>query len=143
MDFRTVTYGSSEHQKALELRNAILRAPLGLVMDYDEIKGEYKATHVIGYEKGEIICGLYLNYQYNGNWDLEQVFVLPEHQRKGFGRTLLAFAEDYVSNHGGRTISTTTRVSAMGFYQKSGYIVKSEEFVKHTIPFVKMFKELS
>ena len=143
MDFKTVTYGSSEHQKALELRNQILRESLGLVMNYDEIKGEYKATHVVGYENNEIICGLYLNYQYDGNWDLEQVFVLPEHQKKGIGSTLLAFAEDYVSKHGGRAIQATTRVSAMGFYQKLGYTVKGEEFIKCTIPFVKMFKELS
>ena len=142
MNFKTILYGSPQYQKSLEWRNAILRAPLGLILGYDEIRNEYRATHIVGTENGEIICGFYLNYLYDGRWDLNCAFVVPERQGGGIGREMLNFAEDYVARHGGSVVCVSTRTHAAGFYEKAGYALDGELFEKLGLEFVQMKKNI-
>ena len=61
-----------------------------------------------------------------GTWDLYWVAVDPAAQGKGYGQTLLAFAELEVNRRGGRlllieTASHETYGATVRFYQRAGY----------------------
>ncbi len=63
-------------------------------------------------------------------------------QGKGIGRVLMSFAENIARDHGYRRITMHARKSVLGFYEKSGYKVCSDEFEEVTIPHHVMEKEL-
>ncbi len=61
-------------------------------------------------------------------WDLYWIAVAPETQGKGYGRQLLAFAEEEVRQRGGRLLlietgSQEANAATIRFYQKAGYEV--------------------
>jgi predicted GNAT family N-acyltransferase len=68
--------------------------------------------------------------------------VYNEKQGKGLGRALMNFAENLARDRGYRSLSMHARVNAVGFYEKMGYKVVSDEFTEITIPHVVMEKQL-
>jgi predicted GNAT family N-acyltransferase len=54
----------------------------------------------------------------------------------------MTFAENIARDHGYRRLTMHARKSALGFYEKSGYKVCSDEFEEVTIPHYVMEKEL-
>jgi ribosomal protein S18 acetylase RimI-like enzyme len=63
-------------------------------------------------------------------------------QRKGIGRVLMNFAENIARDRKYSRLTMHARKSAVGFYEKSGYRICSEEFTEVTIPHYVMEKEL-
>jgi predicted GNAT family N-acyltransferase len=63
-------------------------------------------------------------------------------QGKGIGRVLMNFAENIARDMGNKKIIMHARYSAVGFYEKLGYKVCSDEFEEVSIPHYMMEKEL-
>jgi len=61
---------------------------------------------------------------------VEEFFLSPEHQRKGFGKALLAHIEDYIRQRGlaGFTLLTDRFMPSVDFYEKNGF-AKGEHVV--------------
>ena len=53
------------------------------------------------------------------------MFIIPDMQRKGYGKMLIKAAENYVSEHklAGFTLSTNKYAPAPDFYKKNGFSV--------------------
>ncbi|MBS1749300.1 MAG: GNAT family N-acetyltransferase, partial [Bacteroidetes bacterium] len=58
------------------------------------------------------------------------------------GATLMTFAENVARDRGYATLTMHARKSAVGFYQKFGYNITSDEFYEVTIPHYVMEKKL-
>ena len=63
-------------------------------------------------------------------------------QGKGIGRELILFAEKFAKKKGIKQMVMNARKVAIGFYQKLGYKIVSDEFIEVTIPHVKMVKTI-
>jgi ribosomal protein S18 acetylase RimI-like enzyme len=68
--------------------------------------------------------------------------VLNNLQGKGIGATMMNFAENVARDRGFYVMSMHARKSAVGFYEKLGYKISSDEFTEVTIPHFEMQKKL-
>jgi predicted GNAT family N-acyltransferase len=126
----------------IDLRNDILRKPLGLSFNKEELDRE-KEDILIGAFDDERILACCLLTKIDGNTcKLRQMAVQNSQQGKGIGATMMSFAENVARDRGFRIMSMHARKTAAGFYEKLGYKVASEEFEEVTIPHYMMQKEL-
>lgn len=61
----------------------------------------------------------------NSELFIDEMFIIPDMQRKGYGKMLIKAAENYVSEHklAGFTLSTNKYAPALDFYKKNGFSV--------------------
>ena len=78
-----------------------------------------------------------------GTVTLGRVVVLPEYRGIGAGSRVLAEAEKWLSETGCQRIEIDSRVNAVGFYSKNGYVLEGGEVsTGGTFECVKMSKQL-
>jgi predicted GNAT family N-acyltransferase len=63
-------------------------------------------------------------------------------QGKGIGASLMNFAENIARDSGYKKMMMHARKTAVGFYEKLGYNVVSNEFIEVSIPHFVMEKKL-
>jgi len=142
MALKIIEHGSSDYQKMINLRDLILRKPLGLGFSPAELEEE-KENMMIGAFEDEDILGCCMLVEENSRTiRLRQMAVLNNLQGKGIGRAIMNFAENIARDRGYKILSMHARKNAIGFYEKMGYKVVGEEFQEVTIPHVVMEKAL-
>ena len=142
MALKIIDHGSKEYLQMVKLRDDILRKPLGLGFDSKEIESE-KSNMLIGaFEDDDMLGCCMLVEEKPGTVRLRQMAVLNDLQGKGIGRALMNFAENIARDRGYEIISMHARKNAIGFYEKMGYKVCSDEFTEITIPHYVMEKKL-
>jgi predicted GNAT family N-acyltransferase len=142
MALRMIDHGSPEYLQMVSLRNEILRKPLGLSLDQDELDKETEDILMGAFEDDKLLGCCLLTIMDPKTIRLRQMAVPNNMQGKGVGRALMTFAENIARDRGFRTLTMHARKTAIGFYQKLGYQVISEEFSEVTIPHVIMEKAL-
>jgi GNAT superfamily N-acetyltransferase len=142
MALKIIDHGSAEYRQMIKLRDDILRKPLGIGFTPQELEKE-KDNVLIGAFEDEDILGCCMLVEENPETvRLRQMAVLNDLQGKGIGRALMNFAENLARDRGYKVISMNARKNAVGFYEKMGYSVFSEEFTEITIPHYVMQKRL-
>ena len=126
----------------IKLREDILRKPLGLGFDANELEEEKDNMLIGAFEDDRLLGCCMLVEERPGILRLRQMAVLNDLQGKGIGRALMQFAENLARDHGYKVLMMHARKNAIGFYEKMGYKVKSEEFEEVTIPHHVMEKAL-
>ena len=126
----------------VDLRDRILRKPLGLTYTAEQLEAESDSIHVACYFQDEVVGCLILEPDGMRNLKMRQVAVSDRHQGLGIGRALVDFSEEYASDNGYDKISMHAREAAVGFYLKLGYEVEGEPFEEVTIPHRSMFKKI-
>ncbi|MCD2424044.1 GNAT family N-acetyltransferase [Niabella pedocola] len=140
MALKIIDHGSKEYQQMVELRNEILRKPLGLLLTEEDINAD-KNNILIGAFEDEKMLGCCMLVKQSGQIVLlRQMAVIFDLQGKGIGRALMQFAENIARDMGYREISMHARKNAAGFYEKMGYRESSNEFTNLTIPHIVMKK---
>ena len=142
MALKIIDYGTEEYRQMLALRDAILRKPLGLHFDSDELENEKKNLHIAAFEDDQMLGCCMLVQENDETVRLRQMAVMNDLQGKGIGRALMQFAENLARDRGYKKISMHARKNAAGFYEKMGYKKVGEEFTEITIPHYVMEKEL-
>ncbi len=142
MALKIIDYGTFEYQKMVNLRNDLLRRPLGLSLLKDEIEKEKENLLIGAFDDDQILGCCMLVPQDIHTVRLRQMAVVDDLQGKGIGRALMRFAENLARDHGFKTISMHARKNAIGFYEKMGYKSKGSDFIEITIPHVIMEKKL-
>ncbi|WP_080146900.1 GNAT family N-acetyltransferase [Marinilactibacillus piezotolerans] len=129
MEFKKVTTNMPEYLKSLELRNLVLRKPLGLDIKEDDLTKEPLAAHFVAVEGEKVIGTLFLMPDDNKDYQMKQVAVDPEHQGKAIGKRLVETAETWaIQQQGSSRIWLHARQNAWPFYKKSGYHFISETY---------------
>lgn len=141
MPLKIIDHGSSEYQLMVDLRNEILRTPLGFKLEKEDIESD-KNNILIGAFEDEKLLGCCMLEQEKGKILLRQMAVKNDLQGKGIGRALMSFAENIARDIGYRELNMYARKSVAGFYDKLGYKPCGDEFIKLNIPHVVMRKQI-
>ncbi|SDC80967.1 GNAT family N-acetyltransferase [Niabella drilacis] len=140
MALKIIDHGSKEYGQMVDLRNEILRKPLGLLLTEEDLNAD-KNHILIGAFEDEKMLGCCMLVKQPGQVVLlRQMAVIFDLQGKGIGRALMQFAENIARDMGYREISMHARKNAAGFYEKMGYQESSNEFTNLSIPHIVMKK---
>jgi ribosomal protein S18 acetylase RimI-like enzyme len=142
MALKILDHGSREYQQMVQLRNEILRRPLGLQFTPEELEKEKEEILIGAFEEEKMLGCCMLIKQDPITVRLRQMAVLNNLQGKGIGRALMQFAENIARDRGFQKITMHARKTAVGFYEKLGYRVCGQEFEEVTIPHYVMEKLL-
>ncbi len=139
---RTAPHLSAEYNAAVDLRRAVLRAPLGLDFTAEQLTAEAGDTHFIALD-GDRLIGAVVMTPYNAQTvKLRQMAVSPAAQGQGVGAALLRAFEAHARAAGIAGITLAARVTAQGFYDRNGYAAEGDVFEEVTIPHIRMTKRL-
>lgn len=142
MALKLIDYGSREYEQMVQLRNDILRKPLGLTFTREELDKEIEDILIGAFEDDKMLGCCMLIETEPGTVRLRQMAVSNNLQGKGIGRAMMQFAENIARDRGFRKITMHARKSATGFYEKLGYSISGGEFEEVTLPHVVMEKQL-
>ena len=142
MPLKIIDHNSREYKQMIQMRNDILRKPLGLSFTPDELEKEKNEILIGAFEDDKMLGCCMLIKQDKEVVRLRQMAVLNNLQGKGIGRALMSFAENIARDRGYKKIIMHARKTAIGFYEKLGYQVSGDEFLEVTIPHFVMEKEL-
>ncbi len=139
---REVEHGSPAYWATVDLRDTILRKPLGLHFSDEELKAEEDSRHVACYRGDKLVGCLVLRPSSGGDVQMRQLAVAAELQGQRIGTALVRFAEALAREIGYRCIILHARETAVTFYEKQGYSIIGEGFEEVTIPHWAMEKRL-
>ncbi len=142
MALKLIEHGTKEYQQMVNLRNDILRKPLGLKFTDEELAREAHDILIGAFDDDRILACCMLTTIDNEYVRLRQMAVHNSQQGKGIGATMMNFAENVARERGYRMMTMHARKSAIGFYEKLGYKIYGDEFEEVTIPHYEMHKKL-
>lgn len=141
--FHQIPYGSAEYKAACDLRYRILRKPIGMELREKDVAGEDEQLHFIATDaSGKLIACVIFKPLEPTHIKLRQMAVDDSAQGQGTGAKLVRFAENEVHKLGYRTIETSARNTATGFYEKLGYVIEGEPYTEVNLHTIKMVKTL-
>lgn len=143
MIIKEIKYGSIDYKNEVELRDKVLRKPLGLKFTKEQLDEEKEQFHFCAFDNEKIIGCLLLKPQSNAVIQMRQVAVDDVEQGKGIGRQLVLFAEKFALEKKFKEIILHARDTAIPFYENLGYEKIGGGFVEVTIPHWEMKKSLS
>jgi GNAT superfamily N-acetyltransferase len=142
MALKLIDHGSKEYRQMVDLRLQMLRKPLGLSFTPEELAAEKNDILIGCFEDDKLEACCMLSQTDPKTVRLRQMAVTSVLQGKGIGRVLMSFAENIARDRGYRRLTMHARKTAVGFYEKNGYKLCSNEFQEVTIPHFVMEKEL-
>ena len=143
MIFRQIEFGSEAYREACELRNAVLRAPIGLNLFDEDLSLEKSQMHFVLIDPAGLLIGCIIALPLSStDAKIRQMAVRPSHQRQGYGREIIQRLEDDLAREGFTDVSMNARLEAVSFYERLGYSTTGDEFIEVGIPHVRMQKTL-
>ena len=144
MKLTEIPYSSPLYREELELRNALLRRPLGLDVFAEDLAGEAGYRHFGLLDGARLLACLTVVPRGEGLVQIRHVAVRANAQRSGLGRILMTGVEGILRDGG--TVSRiylNSRTTATGFYHKLGYHAVGAEFPSMGITHQRMEKALA
>ena len=142
MPIKQIDHGTTEYLQMVKLRNDILRKPLHLSFEKNELDREKNDILIGAFEEDKMLgCCLLTRVDHNCV-RLRQMAVQNNLQGKGIGASLMNYAENVARDSGYKKIIMHARKTAVGFYEKLGYSITGKEFTEVSIPHFEMEKRL-
>lgn len=141
MPLKIIDFGSREYEQMLQLRNDILRKPLGFELSDEDKQIDHDSMLIAAFED-DVMLGCCMLVKDKDQMLLRQMAVKNDLQGKGIGRALMNFAETLARDTGHKELLMYARSHVKGFYERLGYKPVGDEFLKLTIPHVTMKKRL-
>lgn len=132
--FEEIAFGSAAYRASVDLREAVLRKPLGLAWEAGAFEGEDRSFHLGCREEGRLVASLILKPLDATTLKMRQVAVANDRQSRGIGAHLVACAEAFAAERGYTTIVANAREAALRFYLRIGYAVEGEPFTEVGLP---------
>lgn len=142
MPIKQIDYGTVEYSQMLKLRNEILRKPLNLHFEKEELDQEKNDLLIGAFEEDKMLGCCLLTRLNKDCVRLRQMAVQDNLQGKGIGASMMNFAENVARDAGYKKIEMHARKTAIGFYEKLGYSVVGSEFIEVSLPHYLMEKKL-
>ena len=142
MPIKQIDHGSKEYDQMISLRNEVLRKPLHLTFQAEELDKEKNDILIGAFDEDKILGCCLLTKIDKDCVRLRQMAVQNNLQGKGIGASMMNFAENVSLDAGYKKIIMHARKTAIGFYEKLGYKVTGEEFEEVSIPHFIMEKKL-
>lgn len=138
--FKIIEHGSNEWEKAVILREEILRKPLGSFFNKEELDEEKNHIQIIALLKNEIV-GTAVLVPERKHLKMQRVVVSAERRNANIGSEMMLFCESYALNAGYKSIYCHARDTAVNFYLKNEYAKDGDYFDEDGIPHLKMKKQ--
>lgn len=142
MVLEIVDWGTPAYEVTLQLRDEVLRKPLGMSIAKDSLEGEERDIHIRACLGLATVGVLVLSPQGEDTLKMRQVAVDESLRGQQVGRRMVVFAEEIAREKGYARFVLNARQVAIPFYEKLGYSIISEEFTEVGIPHRKMAKLL-
>ncbi|MDX5404880.1 MAG: GNAT family N-acetyltransferase [Bacteroidota bacterium] len=139
--FKLIPYGGQQWKEAVQLRENILRKPLGNHFSKSELEEEKEHLQIGGFLHGVLISSAVL-VPLGDEMKMQRVVVREDLRNKRIGTKMMRFCEDLASQKNFRTIFCHARDSAVRFYLKNDYHEIGDYFDEDGIPHLKMSKDL-
>lgn len=139
---KEVFFNTSEYKSELELRDKVLRKPLGMNIYDDNLEIEINDYHICALISSKVVGTLLLRKISSSTLQMKQVAVDESLRNKNIGRKLISFAENFAKDKGFTKIILNARKTAIPFYEQVDYKKIGEEFIEVGIPHMKMTKDL-
>jgi predicted GNAT family N-acyltransferase len=137
-----VEWGSAKYKSGVELRDKILRKPLGLSIFDGNLQAEINDCHICATIDLVVIGVLILKKINETTLQMKQVAVDESVRGQNIGRKMVNFAEQIAKDSGNNTIVLNARETAIPFYEKLKYLKIGDTFIEIGIPHIKMMKNL-
>lgn len=146
-EFVEIDAGTPLYDLELQLRDELLRQPLGLSIFDEDLNLEWDQRHFGLLDASDLIACVVAvpvlsSHEVTSVVKLRQMAVAQTHQGRGVGTLLLQQVEQTLAAEGFKEIQLAARVTAVGFYRKAGYETVGDEFISVTLPHILMRKEL-
>ena len=144
IEIKEFAIGTELYEESLELRNRMLRDPLGMRFCERDLLWEENARFLGAFED-RVMIGVCAFFPHGKEIvELEHFCVDGSVQKKGVGRLLIGAMEEVCRRDGFAKIVLEARHYAEGFYRKCGYVTVSEPYMHRVVPIehVRMEKEL-
>jgi len=136
-----IAFATPAYDDTVQLRNDVLRVPLGLTFFVEDLEKEYDQIHLGCFSNsGDLIACLVLLKLDTKSLKMRQVAVDPSCQRRGVGQYLVAASEDYARINKFKKMVLNARDVAIPFYEKLGYKKVGKAFTEVGIKHYKMTK---
>jgi predicted GNAT family N-acyltransferase len=140
--YRHITPRDPEYLLEKELRNRLLRRPLGLELSEADLRGEDEQVHIAALDDAGQVIGCVLVAFTGEQAKIRQIAVDDARRGKKIGSELIRRAEAAAKERGFGRVTLHARVVSRAFFEKLGYRTASDVFTEVTIPHVKMEKDL-
>lgn len=143
MKFVEIRYGSDLYKEEIQLRDRMLRVPLGLKFSKNDLDSEKNELRFgLLDEKNKLVACLLIRKINPDVTKLRQMAVDEKLQGRGIGKLLVERVEDELAKSGYKKIELNSRMYAYGFYKRLGYEPVGKEFTEVGIPHIKMEKKI-
>jgi predicted GNAT family N-acyltransferase len=139
MVIKQILYNSNDYWKIVQIREIVLRIPLGLRFSLAEIQAESQEL-IFGIQENDQWIGSCQYQILNNEAKMRQVAILNKYKRKGYGKQLVLASMEILKQKGIQKIYCHARVTAVPFYENLGFQTISEAFLEVHIPHFKMQK---
>lgn len=143
LQFKRVLTTDKAYQQVFDLREALLRKPIGLSLNNEDLTDEVNDFILAAFNEDKVVACLILTPKDEQTVQLRQMAVAEHQQGKQVGKQLVAFSERFAKEHNYRKIVLHARIVAKGFYEKLVYKQTSDIFTEVGIPHVVMEKQLT
>lgn len=141
ISFKAISTSDPEYKEVFELREEVLRVPIGLSLYDEDLSDEVNDYIIIAKEDQKVLACLILTPIDEETIQLRQMAVQNDLQGQGFGKAIVRYAEQFAWEHNFDAIILHARMVAKGFYEKMNYEQVGDEFTEVGIPHVVMVKE--
>ena len=142
MQIKEFGFNSEEYRNELELRDKVLRKPLGMNLYDENLEADKNDVHIGAFINKRMVGVLILTGLNSKDIKMRQVAVDDDFRAMKIGTEMVRFAEEYSKKKGYSTMLLNARKTAVAFYEKMGYTKMSGEFLEINIPHYKMSKNL-
>jgi ribosomal protein S18 acetylase RimI-like enzyme len=130
MGLKQIDHGSKLYHQMVQLRLDILRKPLGLSFTKEELDKEKDDILIGSFDEDQMLGCCILTKIDDSRIRLRQMAVQKKLQGKGIGESIVSFAENIARDKGYKILMMHARDTAIGFYEKYGYVVKGDQFIE-------------
>ncbi len=141
LNFKEITYKSQDWSNAVQIREKILREPLGLKFTNEELEEEKHHIQIAGFLNAELVATAVLVPE-GEQMKMQRVVVLENLRNKNIGSEMLIFCEKIASDRNFKLMYCHARDTAINFYSKNHYYKEGDYFDEDGIPHLKMRKTL-
>jgi predicted GNAT family N-acyltransferase len=143
MTILDIQFATPEYDETVQLRDRILRRPLGLEFSEAQLAEEFADFHLAAYTDDWVLRGcLVLTPTDDKTLKMRQVAVDERVQKQGVGQQLVVASESFARLRGFENMVLNARETAVPFYKKLNYDIVGERFEEVGIPHFKMMKKL-
>lgn len=142
MNVDEIIYGSTLYQKTLKLREIILRTPLSLALDPEDLVGEDSQFHFAIIQDDEPAACVVIKPLSPTVGKLRQMAVAEQRQGQNLGTQLIAEVERTLAGRGFHRIQCSARYSALGFYEKLNYTATGDCYLEQGVNHIAMHKSI-